>query len=634
MGDSMIYENIKKKSKELFILFSVMVIIVIIRLFYVSVIQHDYLNNKANDLWVRSFMIQASRGNIYDCNGEIIATNISKTSMIAVPMQIKDQLKISKQLSTILNIEENELLNKLNKKVSMVIIKRQLDDEVVERVENLNIKGIYLIKDVVRYYPYDNYMSQTLGFVGIDNQGLAGIEMYYDNYLRGSNGSYDHYLDALGNSLNLPYKIQYPLPGNDLYLTVDKRLQDVLERELENAYLTYNPDNILALMVNPNNGEILGICSKPDFNCNNYKAYDYEVLYRNLPVFKTYEPGSTFKVITFAAALNEKLFDMNKDTYYDSGYEIVAGTRIKSWKKGGHGLQTFKEVLQNSSNPGFVEIGRRLGKDKLYEYVHKFGLTSKTNVDLLGESKGIMFSYENFNSLEQATVAFGQGISVTPIQLVYAISACVNGGYLYEPHILKYVCEPISKDIIYETSPKLVRKVIDDETSKKVLEALESVVALGGGKNAYIKGYRIGGKTGTAQKAIDGTYNSNQYILSFVGVLPIDKPQVVLYVAMDNPKKCIQYGGTTVAPIARKIMLDVIDLLQIEKVSEQLEKAKVYNDILYVSVPNFIGKEVKEIKDSHFKYEYIGEGNRVVSQLPRVGEIVEEGMKIVLFLGE
>lgn len=441
-------------------------------------------------------------------------------------------------------------------------------------------------------------------------------------------------MDAKSNPLTLyPSVYSAPTTGFDLQLTIDGDIQDIVERELNNAYDTYNPDGIWALAMDPNTGKILAMASKPDFNPNDYKSADKDVYNHNIPIWKTYEPGSTFKIITFSSALNENLFDMDKDTYFDKGYEIVGGARIKSWKKGGHGLQTFREVLQNSSNPGFVEIGRRLGKDKLYEYVKKFGLTEKTGIDLPGESKGIMFDYDVFNELEQATVAFGQGISVTPMQLVRAVCACVNGGTLYKPYLVDKIIDNYSNDIIYEKKPEALRRVISEDTSKKVRDALETVVTDGGGKNAYIDGYRIGGKTGTAQKAVNGSYVDGGYILSFIGIAPIDDPKIVLYVAMDNPKNCVQYGGTTVAPIARKMLVDILPSMGVEKVSSQRQKAYTFMDTKSVKIENYIGKSKKEVSNPELKFKFIGEGNKVIDQLPRVGEYVEAGSTVVIMLG-
>ncbi len=634
----MIYIKMIKKIKWVNIMMTIIVFSIVIRLAYSQFVSYEELSLKATESWQRGFPLEAARGKIYDSQHQVLVDNLTTSSLIVVPSQIKDPVNTAYHLARILECDEQRILEKVKKKVSVERIQpegRQLGEEKAYQIDRLKLPGVYLVQDTLRYYPHKNYLAQTLGFVGIDNQGLIGLELKYDEYLSGVNGSINYYMNAKSQNINIyPADYIYPTNGMDIELTIDTRVQDVVERELNNAYKTYNPDSILALAMNPKNGQILAMCSKPDYDPNDYKHADSEIYNRNLPIWKSYEPGSTFKIITFSSALNENLFDMDKDTYYDKGYEIVKGARIKSWKKGGHGLQTFREVLQNSSNPGFVEIGRRLGKDKLYNYVQNFGLTKKTGVDLTGESSGIMFSYDNFNEVEQATVAFGQGISITPIQLVRAVCACVNGGYLYKPYVVHKIMNSKTHEVVVENQKQLVRRVISEDTSRKVRDALEGVVTDGGGKNAYIDGYRIGGKTGTAQRAINGTYAGNGYILSFIGIAPIDDPEIVLYLAMDNPKNCVQYGGTTAAPIARKILVDVLPALGVKKVTSQREKAYVWTDKKTYSVKNYIGLTRKQVKSENYQFEFLGSGDYVIDQLPRVGEKIEEGQKVKIMLGD
>lgn len=634
----MIFSKMVKKIKWVNIVMTIIVMAIVIRLGYSQFYAYQELSLKATESWQRGFPLEASRGKIYDSQQTVLVDNLTTSSLIIVPSQVKDPVNTAYHLARILECTEEKILEKVKKKVSVERIQpegRQLAEEKAYQIDRLKLPGVYLVQDTLRYYPHKNYLAQTLGFVGIDNQGLVGLELKYDEYLTGVNGSINYYMNAKSQNLNIyPADYVYPTNGMDIELTIDTRVQDVVEREMNNAYQTYNPDSILCLAMNPKNGKILAMCSKPDFDPNDYKNADSEIYNRNLPIWKSYEPGSTFKIITFSSALNENLFDMDKDTYYDKGYEIVKGARIKSWKKGGHGLQTFREVLQNSSNPGFVEIGRRLGKDKLYKYVQDFGLTKKTGVDLTGESSGIMFSYDNFNEVEQATVAFGQGISITPIQLVRAVCACVNGGYLYQPYIVNKIYNSKTHEVVVENEKTLIRQVITEETSTKVRDALEGVVTDGGGKNAYIDGYRIGGKTGTAQRAINGTYAGNGYILSFLGVAPIDDPEIVLYIAMDNPKNCVQYGGTTAAPIARKMFVDILPALGVKKVTEQREKAYVWTDVKTFDVENYVGLTKKEVKSDYYGFEFMGSGEYVIDQLPRVGEKIDEGQKVKIMLGD
>ena len=633
----MLFEHSVKKIRKVEITVIFLIVALILKVGYIQIINRNEIYEKAKQSWQRSFPVQANRGKIYDSTGSILASDLTTSSLVVVPSQITDKATTALQLAKILNVSETVLKEKLEKKVSIQRISpegRQLDDSTARAISRLSLPGVYLIKDTKRYYPNHNYLSHCLGFVGIDNQGLLGLELEYDEYLSGENGSIDYYMDAKSHNLNMyPSTYTSPQSGMNIALTVNKDIQDIIERELNNAYDTYHPEGIWALAMDPQNGDILAIASKPDFDPNDYKNSSQDIYNQNIPIWKTYEPGSTFKIITFASALNENLFDMDQDTYYDKGYEYVSGARIKSWKKGGHGLQTFREVLQNSSNPGFVEIGRRLGKDRLYQYVQDFGLTEKTGVDLPGESSGIMFDYENFHELEQATVAFGQGISLTPIQLVRAICACVNGGELLRPHILKEITNSSNSDIVYQREKEVIRKVISDETSAKVRDALESVVSEGGGRNAYIEGYRIGGKTGTAQKAVNGSYVGGGYILSFVGIAPINDPEIVLYIAMDNPQNCVQYGGTTVAPIARKMFLDILPILGVEKVTQQKSKEYSATDIKRIKVKNYIGKTRNEIADPEIHFEYIGNGKKVIDQLPRKGEYIDSGDTVILMLG-
>lgn len=327
--------------------------------------------------------------------------------------------------------------------------------------------------------------------------------------------------------------------------------------------------------------------------------------------------------------------DLDNDTFYDAGSVKVANAKIKCWKAGGHGAQTFLQVVENSCNPGFVELGNRLGKEKLFDYIDKFGFGKKTKVDLNGEAEGIIFNLDKVGPVELATTAFGQGVSVTPIQQITAVSAAINGGILYKPYIVKSLNDPETNSVIKENTKVKVRQVISDETSREVRRALESVVTNGSGKNAYIEGYRVGGKTGTAQKVENGAYLVGNYILSFIGFLPADDPQIVVYVAINNPKRVVQYGGVVSAPVAKSILLDAIDILKIEKRKVNTEKKYNWNDKKYYTVENVVGKTPKEASKILSKYniEYSGSGNIVVDQSPEAGTRLEETSVVRLMLG-
>ena len=600
--------------------------------------EYDKLNDLASDLWSRNLPIEADRGKIYDRNGVVLADNVTTTSLVLIPNQIKDKKYATEKLSEILNVSYDTMRQHVYKNTSIERVHpfgRRLDYSVAKKIEALNIEGVYLVREAKRSYPYGTMLSHTLGFVGIDNQGLSGIELQYDDYLTGEYGAIKYFSDAKGNKLNLSQVYEAPSNGVNVTLTINQKIQASVERELDNAVTKYDPETALAIAMDPNTGEILAIASRPNFDAVNYQDYDIETLNRNLPIWATYEPGSTFKIITLSAALNEGLVDLDNDTFYDSGSVKVANAKIRCWKAGGHGAQTFLQVVENSCNPGFVELGNRLDKEKLFDYIDKFGFGKKTGVDLNGEAEGIIFDLDKVGPVELATTAFGQGVSVTPIQQITAVSAAINGGTLYKPYIVKSLNDPETNSVIKENTPTKVRRVISKETSSEVRRALESVVTNGSGRSAYIEGYRVGGKTGTAQKVENGQYLVGNYILSFIGFLPADDPQIVVYVAINNPKRVVQYGGVVSAPIAKSILLDSIDALGIEKRKVNTEKKYNWNDKKYYTVENVIGKTPKEASKvlSNYTVEYSGSGSIVVEQSPEAGTRLEEGSVVRLMLG-
>lgn len=416
----MFHYTIQKRIKFVLYLIILIFIIIIFRIFYIQVFSKNKLDDLANNLWSRNLPILADRGNITDRNGVILAGNITTTSLIVVPVQIKNKEEVAENLAKILGTDYLNIYSHLTKHTSIERIHpegRRLSYEKAEAINKLNYDGVYLLKESKRYYPYDNVLSHVLGYVGIDNQGLSGIELEYDNYLKGSDGKIKYYSDGKGLRLNLSEVYDEPVAGNNIALTIDINIQNAAERELDNVMTKYNPENALVLVMDPNTAEIIAMASRPNFNPNNYQDYDLETINRNLPIWMSYEPGSTFKIITLASAINENKVNLFEDKFYDSGSITVENARIKCWKSGGHGAESFLNVVENSCNPGFVVLGQRLGTDLLYSYLEKFGFGTKTGIDLNGESKGIMFKKENMGPVETATTAFGQGISVTPIHL-------------------------------------------------------------------------------------------------------------------------------------------------------------------------------------------------------------------------
>ena len=634
----MFIKNINKRIKIMLLLFGFVLLMVIIKVFYVQVFDYKKLSNLASDLWSRNLPIESSRGKILDRNGVVLADNVTTTSLVLVPNQIKNKKEVTKKLAEILNVSYDEMKKHVFKNTSIERVHpigRRLSYEVADKIEALKVDGVYLLKEAKRYYPYKTLLAHVLGYVGIDNQGLSGLELQYDKYLTGEAGAIKYFSDAKGNKLTLSDVYVKPQDGMDLQLTIDINIQKSVERELDNVVNMMNPDMALAVVMNPKTGEVLAMSSRPTFDPNNYKNYSSEVLSRNLPIWASYEPGSTQKIITTAASIEEKVIDIYNEHFFDSGGVTVDGARIRCWKAGGHGEQTFLQVLQNSCNPGFVLMGERLGKEKLFSYLDLFGFGQKTGIDLNGEGKGIIFPLSRVGNVELATTAFGQGISVTPIQQITAISAVLNGGNLLKPYVLSSVLEPETGNVMYQNKKTVVRKTISKETSKTMRYALETVVALGGGKAAYIDGYRIGGKTGTAQKVKDGVYLVNNYIMSFVGIVPSNDPEAVLYIAIDNPKNTALLSSYTTTPIARRILLDIIDALDIKKQEGGVEKDWQWDDKVYYEVPNVIGKNKKEAKEllEHFKVDYSKTGDKVISQSPKAGERLEGGSTITLLLG-
>lgn len=610
----------------------------IFRLGYIQLVKGSWLADHAKEIWNRDIPVEAKRGKILDRNGEVLAYNISSPTVIAIPVQIRDSQQTARELANILNVSEQNVYKLITKRTLMSIVARKIPEEKAKQIQALRLPGIAITEESKRYYTEDSFASHVLGFVGIDNQGLAGIELVYDNLLKGKRGAISFAADASGRKMpNQEESFKPPKDGYNLLLTIDKHIQSFLESELDQTVLKYAPDHAFAIAMNPNTGEILGMASRPNYDPKNYADYPSEVYNRNLPIWMAYEPGSTFKIITLAASLEEDTIKLT-DRFFDPGYIEVSGQRLHCWKRQGHGSESFLEVVENSCNPGFVAMGQKLGKDKLFSYIKKFGFGEKTGIDMMGEGKGILFNIKNVGPVELATTSFGQGVAVTPIQQVTAVSAAINGGKLVKPFILKEIHDPLSDEVLKIINPEIKRQVISEQTSKEVRETLESVVANGTGRNAYIDGYRVGGKTGTAQKiGPNGGYLKNNHIVSFIGFAPADKPEVIIYLAVDNPKG-IQFGGVVAAPIVKNMLNNTLQYLEVPKRTEQLEKKYRYGmDIPYVEVPNLIGETKSSIRQNlyvYFNLEAEGKGDTVVQQIPKPGTRVEKGSTIRVYFND
>lgn len=621
-----------KRIRIVFVISLIVFFFIIVKIFYIQVIEYRKLNTLASELWSRNLTVQADRGKILDRNGKVIVDNVTTVGLYLVPSQILNKEEVARTLSEILGVSYEEMMKHVSKKTSIERVHpegRNLDFEIADKISSYNYDGVYLLKESKRDYKYKNVLSHVIGYTGIDNQGLSGLELKYDKELTGKNGSIKYFSDGKGKRLSMPEIYSEPENGNDIKLTIDLDIQLSLENELSNAYTKYEAEGAIGLVMNPKTGEILAMSSYPSFEPANYKEYSTEVINRNLAIWSNFEPGSTFKIVTLAAAINEGKVNIFEDHFYDTGKVKVANATLHCWKRKGHGDQTYVQVVENSCNPGFVSLGQKLGKELLFKYITELGFGKKTGIDLNGEGTGILFKMDKIGPVELATSAFGQGISVTPIQQVTAVSSIVNGGSLYVPYVVSEVGDR-------SISPTIKRRnVISKETSDVVKYALESVVANGSGRNAYIENYRVGGKTGTAQKVgSDGRYMSGNYILSFIGFMPANDPEFVIYIALDHPKGVTQYGGVVSAPIARNVLKDIISIYDLKEDVSGLPKVYRWDDIKYVMIPDVIGKTKKEARKllNGFSIEFVGDGDKVIDTSPSVNSRTKEGSTIKVLL--
>ena len=622
-----------KRIKSVLYISILLFFLIILKIFYIQVIEYNKLNKLATDLWNRNLIVKADRGKIIDRNGKIIVDNTTTYGLYLIPSQILNKEKTAQQLSEILNINYNDMYKHVTKRTSLERVHpegRNLTTEIKDKINNLKLDGVYLLKESKRNYLYNDTLSHVIGYTGIDNQGLSGLELKYNKILTGKDGSIKYYSDGKGNKLELSGIYNEPEYGQDIQLTVDLDIQLSLENELKNAYTKYKADGAIGIVMKVNSGEILAVSSLPSFNPENYQQYDEKIINRNLAIWQNFEPGSTFKIVTLAASINEKKVNIFEDTFYDTGAVKVTGATLHCWKRKGHGYQTYIQVVENSCNPGFVNLGLKLGKETLFKYITDLGFGKKTGIDLTGEATGILFNLDKVKDLELATTAFGQGISVTAIQQVSAVSAIINNGTLYTPYIVK----KIGNKEIEKTIKK--ENIVTSETSELVRYALESVVANGSGRNAYIENYRIGGKTGTAQKVGEnGTYMDNNYILSFIGFLSSDNPEYVVYIALDNPKGITQYGGVASAPIAKKVFENIISIYDIKPNTEGIPKQYKWDDQIYITIPELIGKSKKEAKkllNNNLNIEFIGDGEKIISTTPESNTRVKQNSTIKILL--
>lgn len=555
--------TVRKRLILIFILTMLATFYLIGRLAWIQIVRADELYDQAWEQWNYNLPIRTYRGSIYDRHGRLLAGCASADTVGAIPPQLEDPQGVAGALSPVLGMDENSILELITMDRSAIYIKRKVDPEVSEAVRKMNIPGIIFFDEEKRYYPAGNLASQLLGFVGMD-QGWAGLEIYYEEYMSGSEGRLHYPADALGRQVPHDFnRYIAPQQGYDLHLAIDETIQHIAEKELDRVMYEAAPQQAMVLAVDPYSGAILAAASRPDYNPENYTSYDPES-WKLAPFTSSFEPGSTFKMVVLAALIEEGLFDPN-EYYHCSGHVTVSGYKINCWTvdRGGHGDISFYQAVGFSCNPAFVELGNRLGKEKLFEYAAAFGFGQPTGVDYPGESAGKIFNLDSVGPLELASTSFGQGISVTPVQQIMAVAAMINGGYLYKPYLVEEIRDREGK-IIFSREPEIVRQVISGSTSLKLIEAMESVILDGTGHAAALDGYRAAGKTGTAEKlGSDQKYSGDHFIYSFVGFAPVEDPRIVLFVVVDSVSRGPRLGTYTSAPLFKRIMEDTLNYLQV-----------------------------------------------------------------------
>lgn len=656
-------------------------VVLAVKLYQVMIVQHEYYESKAVENQTRSATVAANRGTIYDATGKILAMSATVYNVFISPHEMEifeeDPALIARGLSQLLDVDEASILEKMQDKASWYkTIKKKLEAEDTERVRQFisdnKLKSVHLELDSKRYYPYSSLGSHVIGFVGDDNIGLEGLEARYNDVLSGVDGRIVRLKSERGTDMLFTDFEDYfdAVDGSDVTLTIDATVQHYIEKHLEQAVEDYKVHNGAAcIAVRPKTMEILGLASLGNFDLNNFNMLPDDVTeqlsliedeteraerarealfkqWRNKALSDTYEPGSVFKIITLAMGLEENLIDEHSTFFCGGKLDVLGRTRpLSCWRTHGHGSQSLAVALQNSCNVAVVSIGLKVGAEKFYEYIDAFGLFSRTGLDLSGESRSIWWPESDFVNPKDlsslAAASFGQTFKITPMQMITAISATVNGGYLMQPYIVKEVTDSAG-NITMANEPTLVRQVISEETSMEVCEILESVVSVGTGKNAYVNGYRVGGKTGTSENieelagAEEGATGLKNYIVSFCGIAPMDDPEIVILLLLDTPDHftgTYVSGGAMAAPVVGKMLSEILPYLGVQPVYTEEEV-----ETLELAVPSVSGMTVEEaqsaLKDKGFAIKVVGSGTSVTDQVPAQNAVVAKGTTVIVYAGD
>ncbi|WP_123053529.1 stage V sporulation protein D [Clostridium sp. JN-1] len=630
------------------------------RMIYVMVYESPKLKSIAIAQWTSEVKIDAKRGKVLDKSGHelAISANVYRVDLdmntLRQTMKEKNlsQDQVASELAAAMSMDKNEVSKILSKTLpgglplSSVNLKRRVEKEQADNVRNLNLNGVLISGDTKRYYPNGNFLSHVLGHTNSDGNGLTGVELYYNKQLSGTPGVRISETDR--KSKGLPYTISdytKPVDGEDVVLTIDEMIQSFCEKIAAQTLNDNKAKAVSIIVMNPKNGEILAMVNKPDYNPNDPwiegKSYDeLQKTWRNRAVSDTFEPGSIFKVVTASAALEEGI--VNKDTKFSCNGSIKIGNKtIHCWKSAGHGEQTFSDILKNSCNVGFAQLGKMIGKETLNKYIQKFGFGQKTGIDLPGEAKGIIKKTQDITDIDLATISFGQANTVSAVQYLTAFNAIANGGTLIKPHVMKEIThyDDTKKENVvdqtFDISGSNSKKIVDSSKMSELRGYLERVVSEGGGKKACIEGYHIAGKTGTAQKAGVGGYQSGKYISSFAGMAPANDPKVTVLVSIDEPDPSNYYAAQTAAPAAKLVFNDIFNYMGIKGDKSQEEAAKsMLKDVVIPDVRGMKKEDAQKLlKDNGLNAEVDNNGEYIVDMNPKPGYTVKEGSKVILYTG-
>ncbi len=600
-----------------------------VRLLYLQVFKGSWLQSKAAQQWYRDLPLEAPRGNIYDCNGKVLADNENVYAVYVRPRAVKDFDAVTKVLAENLSLDYDKLHEKLTTThVSEITVMRRVEESVAEKIRDARLDGIYFTVDSKRNYPGKNRLEQVLGFTNIDNVGQNGLEGYYDKYLSGIDGFALTQADMQGNQLD-GTSIRYipPVPGCSMTLTIDTEIQAFAETAVDGAKTEFASKSASMIVMDVNTGGILAMASTPSYDNNDPPRDDIDLLNalsKNKMIVDVYEPGSTFKIFTTAIALENNAAHTS-DRFYCPGYRMVDGQRIKCWRSIGHGSQTLSEGVKNSCNCVFMDLAQRTGTAKLYEGLRAFGFGEKTNVDFYGESRGILMNEQSVKTVDLARIGFGQAVAVTPLQLITGVCAAVNGGTLYKPY---FVSEVVSSDgkTVYTHTPEKVRSVISESTSATLRDMLEKVVSEGGGKKAGVNGFKIGGKTGTAQKYENGHIAQGKYISSFVGFAPADNPKYAVLMIVDEPSGYTYYGSLVAAPYAGRVFENLFAYKGMLPAASDDVKTVIMPDLTDMSLT----EALRKLKELSLQCEIAGNTDKILSVMPMPGTEIPEGDVVLI----